>query len=147
MFPLNVGMSDLIFQDTFALNLVNDQNKTNVKSGQLWVNAMNAFPFEGSLELYLLDANFQIVGIVSGTNPIESSVFGTTVDGIMQKKSVVYFPVSEALCDDIGSVKHCMIKLKLNTYNANGQNVQVSIPAGAFFKFKLGANLTLENHL
>lgn len=147
MFPLNVGMSDLIFQDTFALSLVNDPNKTNVKSGQLWVNAMNAFPFEGSLELYLLDANFQTVGVISGTSPIQSSVYGAAVDGIMQKKSVVYFPVSETLCDDIGLVKHCMIKLKLNTYNANGQNVKVSIPAGAFFKFKLGANLTLENHL
>ncbi|MDR0802462.1 hypothetical protein [Fluviicola sp.] len=147
MFPLNVGMGDLIFQDTFALSLVNDANKTHVKSGQLWVNAMNAFPFEGSLELYLLNENFQTVGIISGTGPIESSVFGSVVNGVMQKKSVVYFPVSETICSEIGSVKHCMIKLKLNTYNANGQNVQVSIPAGAFFRFKLGADLTLENHL
>lgn len=147
MFPLNVGMKDLIFQDTFDLNLVNDATKTHVKSGQLWVNAMNAFPFEGSLELYLLDGNFQTVGIVSGTGPVESSVYGSVVNGVMQKKSVVYFPVSETICSEIGSVKHCMIKLKLNTYNANGQNVQVSIPAGAFFKFKLGADLTLENHL
>lgn len=147
MFPLHVGMSDLIFQDTFDLSLVNDASKTHVKSGQLWVNAMNAFPFEGTLELYLLDENFQTVGIVSGSSAVESSVFGSVVNGIMQKKSVVYFPVSETICNEIGSVKHCMIKLKLNTYNANGQNVQVSIPAGAFFKFKLGADLTLENHL
>lgn len=146
-FPLNVGLSDLIFQDTFALNLVNDPNKTNVKSGQIWVNAMNAFPFEGTLQLYLLDENYQEVGVVFGTSAIASSVFGSVVNGIMQKKSVVYFPVSEAICDQIGTVKHCMIKLKLNTYNQNGANTQVPIPANAFFKFKLGANLTLENHL
>ncbi|WP_343634231.1 hypothetical protein [Fluviicola sp.] len=147
MFPLNVGLTDLIFQDTFALSLVNDPTKTNVKSGQIWVNAMNAFPFEGSLELYLLDANYQTIAVVSGTSAIESSVFGSVVNGIMQKKSQVYFPVSESVCDNIASVKHCMIKLKLNTYNAGGANVQVPIPANAFFKFKLGANLTLENHL
>jgi hypothetical protein len=146
-FPLNVGLSDLIFQDTFALNLVNDPNKTHVKSGQLWVNAMNAFPFEGVLELHLLDVNYQEVGTVSGTSAIEASVFGSVVDGIQQKKSMVYFPVSESLCDRIGQVKYCMIKLKLNTYDSNGANVQVPIPANAFFRFKLGANLTLENHL
>ncbi|AEA44892.1 hypothetical protein [Fluviicola taffensis] len=147
LFPLNVGLKDLIFQDTFALSLINDPNKTNVKSGQIWINAMNAFPFEGALELYLLDANYQTVGIVSGTSAIESSVFGTVVNGIMQKKSMVYFPVSEQLCDDISKVKHCMIKLKLNTYNGTGPNNQIPIPANAFFSFKLGANLTLENQL
>jgi hypothetical protein len=147
LFPLNVGLTDLIFQDTFALSLVNDPNKSNVKSGQIWVNAMNAFPFEGNLELYLLDVNHQTVAVVSGTSAIESSVFGSVVNGIMQKKSVVYFPVSEAVCDDLGRVKFCMIKLKLNTYNAGGTNTQVPIPANAFFKFKLGANLTIENHL
>lgn len=147
MFPLNIGLSDLIFQDTFALSLVNDPNKTNVKSGQIWVNAMNAFPFEGNLELHLLDANYHELAVVSGTSAIESSIFGSVVNGIMQKKSVVYFPVSETVCNDIGLVKYCMIKLKLNTYDANGANTQVPIPANAFFKFKLGANLTLENHL
>jgi hypothetical protein len=85
--------------------------------------------------------------VVSGTGNIESSVFGSMVNGIMQKKSTVYFPVSETICDAIGSVKYCMIKLKLNTYDVNGANTQVPIPANAFFKFKLGANLTLENHL
>ncbi len=147
MFPLNVGLTDLIFQDTFALSLVNDPAKTNVKSGQIWVNAMNAFPFEGNLQLYLLDANHQTIAVVSGTSAIESSIFGSVIDGIMQKKSVVYFPVSETVCDDIGKVKYCMIKLKLNTYDSNGNNIQVPIPANAFFKFKLGANLTIENHL
>ncbi len=146
-FPLNIGLTDLIFQDTFALSLMNDPAKTNVKSGQIWVNAMNAFPFEGDLQLYLLDANYQVVGVVSGTSSIEASVFGSMVNGIMQKKSMVYFPVSETLCDKIGQVKYCMIKLKLNTYDGNGANTQVPIPANAFFKFKLGANLTLENHL
>lgn len=147
MFPLNIGLTDLIFQDTFALSLVNNAKKTNVKSGQIWINAMNAFPFDGNLELYLLDANYQTIAVVSGTSTIESSVFGSLVNGIMQKKSVVYFPVSETVCDDIGQVKYCMIKLKLNTYDANGNNIQVPIPANAFFKFKLGANLTIENHL
>ncbi len=147
MFPLNVGLTDLIFQDTFALSLINDASKTNVKSGQIWINAMNAFPFEGNLQLYLLDANHQTVGVISGTSAIESSVFGSVINGIMQKKSVVYFPVSETVCDDIGQVKYCMIKLKLNTYDGSGANVQVPIPANAFFKFKLGANLTIENHL
>lgn len=147
MFPLNVGLSDLIFQDTFDLSLVNDPAKTNVKSGQIWVNAMNAFPFEGTLQLYLLDANYQTIAVVSGTSNIQSSVFGSVINGIMQKKSEVFFPVSESVCDNIGAVKHCMIKLKLNTYDANGANAQVPIPANAFFKFKLGANLTVENHL
>jgi hypothetical protein len=147
LFPLNVGLKDLIFQDTFALSLINNPNKTHVKSGQIWVNAQNAFPFEGDLELYLLDANYQTIGIISGTSAIESSVFGTVVNGILQKKSLVYFPVSEQICSDIGSVKYCMIHLKLNTYNGSGPNNQIAIPANAFFSFKLGANLTIENQL
>lgn len=147
VFPLNIGMSDLIFQDTFALKLVNDAEKTHVKSGQLWINATNAFPFEGQIQLTLLDMNNQIVGVIDGTTAVESSSFGSMVNGILQKKSEVYFPVSESIASNIGQVKNCIVKLKLNSYNSSGQNVKVSIPDKAFFKFKLGANLTLQNKL
>jgi hypothetical protein len=147
IFPLNIGMSDLIFQDTFDLKLVNNADKTHVKSGQLWINAMNAFPFEGQLRLYLLDANHQLVGSVSGTSPVTSSSFGSSVNGIMQKKSEVFFPVSEELAASLGNVRFCVVQLKMNSYNTSGQNVKVSIPEKAFFKFKLGANLTLNNKL
>ncbi len=147
VFPLNIGMSDLIFQDTFDLKLVNDSEKTHVKSGQLWINATNAFPFEGKIDLIMLDANNQVIDVVSGTSPIESGAMGIQQNGIYQKKSEVFFPVSATLASNIGNVKHCVVKLKLNSYNASGQNVKVSIPEKAFFKFKLGANLTLENKL
>lgn len=147
VFPLNIGMSDLIFQDTFDLKLVNDSEKTHVKSGQLWINATNAFPFEGQIDLIMLDENNQVIDVVLGTSPIESGAMGVQQNGIYQKKSEVFFPVSATLASNIGKVKHCVVKLKLNSYNASGQNVKVSIPEKAFFKFKLGANLTLENKL
>lgn len=146
-FPLTVGMADLVFQDTFALKFANDPSKTNFKSGQIWINAVNGFPFEGALKLYLLDENYQLVTTISGTSLIESSVFGPVVNGIQQQKSTVFFPVTESDADNIRRVRHCMLQLKLNTYDSNHQQSQVSIPANAFFHFKLGANLTVETHL
>lgn len=146
-FPLTLGMADLVFQDTFDLKFTNNPNKTNFKSGQIYIQATNAFPFAGKLKLFLLDENYQLLTTIAGSGEVESSVFGNTIGGILQQQSMVYFPVSESAVDVMSKVKYCMLQLTLNSYDSNGQNAQVSIPENAFFKFKLGANFTIENHL
>jgi hypothetical protein len=63
--PLNIGLSDLIVQDTFDFSLKQNVEKTHVKSGSIWLNCTNAFPLQGLLTLYLLDENNVPLGSIT----------------------------------------------------------------------------------
>lgn len=146
--PLHIGTSDLIIQDTFDFSIHQDPLKTHVKSGLIWLKATNGFPFQGSVTLFFLDDNGTEIGSISSNADIVSSVYGTTINGLLQKQSYVEFNVPENLVDQLSSVTSCVVKLKLNTPDAaTNLSTQQTIPVGAFFKFKLGAKLILENRL
>lgn len=146
--PLNIGLTDLIIQDTFAFSVDQDPEKTHIKSGYLWLKATNAFPLQGQVTLYLMDKNGTVITSVSSSSEVQSSVYGTLVSGILQKQSYVRFDVPESVVDQLSSVTQCVVKLKLNTPDAlTNASTKVSIPAGAFFGFKLGAKLVIENRL
>jgi hypothetical protein len=146
--PLAIGMTDLIIQDTFDFPIHQDPLKTHVKSGIIWLKATNAFPFQGKITLYLLDNSGNEIGVIQSDNEVASSVYGSVVNGVMQKQSYVQFEVPSTILDYLGNVATCVVKLKLNTPDAStNSSTQQSIPEGAFFGFKLGAKLVIENRL
>jgi hypothetical protein len=146
--PLAIGMTDLIIQDTFDFSIHQDPLKTHVKSGIIWLKATNAFPFQGKITLYLLDNSGNEIGVIQSDNEVASSVYGSVVNGVMQKQSYVQFEVPSTILDYLGNVAACVVKLKLNTPDAStNSSTQQSIPEGAFFGFKLGAKLVIENRL
>jgi hypothetical protein len=70
------------------------------------------------------------------------------VNGLYQKDTYVEFIIPESIVDVLGTTTKCIVKLTLNTPNAaQTLNEKVSIPENAFFKFKVGTKLTLENRL
>ncbi|MCC6701130.1 MAG: hypothetical protein IT221_06385 [Fluviicola sp.] len=146
--PLNIGMSDLIVQDTFDFSLKQNTEKTHVKSGTIWLNCTNAFPLQGMLTLYLLDENNVTLGSITASDEVLSSEYGSVVNGIKQKSSSVQFVVPESLVSQLDYTKKMVVKLKLNTPDGNtGTSTKLPIPANAFFKFKLGAKFVLENRI
>lgn len=146
--PLNIGLNDLIVQDTFAFSLKQNTEKTHIQSGVIWLNYTNAFPLQGLITLYLLDENDALLGTISATDEVISSEYGTLVNGLKQKQSSVQFAVPESLLDQLDYTKKMVVKLKLNTPDASsGNSTKLPIPANAFFKFKLGAKMVLENRI
>lgn len=146
--PLNIGMDNLLIQDTFPLAIKNDPTRTHIKSGKIWLKATNAFPLQAEVIIQLLDNNGNSIASIQGTSRVGSSITGTLVNGMYQKDSYVEFVIPESIVDVLGTTTKCIVKLTLNTPNsAQTLNEKVSIPENAFFKFKVGTKLTLENRL
>lgn len=146
--PLAIGLDNLVFMDTFKLDLKQDPNKTHIQSGKFLIQTFNAFPFQGELELTLLNSSFQPIATLPASAPIASSLSGAMLNGIMQKTSNVEINIPESIIDLLDQVKHCQLRLKLNTPDAtNSSSVQVAIPEYAFLKFNLKTKFILETHL
>ena len=144
--PLNVGASDLTIVDTFDFSLNQNYDETHVESGQIWLNATNAFPLQGDVQLLFLDASGVVLTQFTSDNSIASSVYGTVVNNILQKDSKVTINCSADQVALLNKAKKICVRLVLNTPDPNTNSpVKVSIPEGAFFKFKLGAKVLVKN--
>lgn len=146
--PLAIGLDDFTLQDTFDFSIDQNFNKTHIASGKLWMNVTNGFPMSGEVTLYLMTASGTVLGTLSGSQEVKSSVFGTVVNGIRQKQTYVEFDVPESLVEALEKTRQLSVRVKLNTPNEfTNLSEQVLIPAGAFFGFKVGAKLKVENRI
>ncbi|MDH4471850.1 MAG: hypothetical protein QE487_04535 [Fluviicola sp.] len=143
--PLAIGLTDVVLLDTFDFSFKQDFTKTHVTSGNIWVKATNAFPLSGVVTLYLLDASGNTIATINGSTTFSSSVYGSVVNGILQKQSFVEFPIAESVLEQLDLVKQLSLKVTMNTPNPNTNiSEQMAIPADAFFGFKVGAKLKVE---
>jgi hypothetical protein len=146
--PLSIGLTDLVMQDTFAFSFKQDFTQTHIAAGTMWLKATNAFPFSGVVTLYLMDAQGNTVATVNSSSEVASSVYGTIVNGVLQKQSTVEFDLPDSVLDNLENVTQLSVRLKLNTPNPSTNiSEPVQIPAGAFFGMKVGAKLKLENRI
>lgn len=146
--PLSIGLTDVVMQDTFAFSFKQDFTQTHIAAGTMWLKATNAFPFSGVVTLYLMDAQGNTVATVNSSSEVASSVYGTIVNGVLQKQSTVEFILPDSVLDDLENVTQLSVRLRLNTPNpSNNISEPVQIPAGAFFGMKVGAKLKLENRI
>lgn len=145
--PLNVGLTDLVLRDTFDFTFQQDFTKTHVTSGTMWLKATNAFPLQGAVTLYLMDNQGNTIAAINSSDDVASSVYGTVVNGILQKQSYVEFTIPESVVDQLEGVTKLCVKATLNTPNTSGVSEQVQIPEGAFFGLKVGAKLKVEARL
>lgn len=143
--PLAIGLTDVVLLDTFDFSFKQDFTKTHVTSGNIWVKATNAFPLSGVVTLYLLDASGNTITTINGSTTFSSSVYGSVVNGILQKQSFVEFPIAESVLEQLDLVKQLSLKVTMNTPNpVTNLSEQMQIPADAFFGFKVGAKLKVE---
>jgi hypothetical protein len=145
--PMTIGLDDLTLRDTFDIDLSQDKESTHIESGDLVLNATNAFPFKGQVVLYLLNENGTVLHTVTGTNPLQSSLYGTvdSSDGLRKMKSELHFVLTEDAINDLEEIRKVCVRVKLDTPDpGSGSNQTVSIPAGAFLAVKLKAMFRLK---
>jgi len=142
--PLNIGLDNLVLQDTFAFTFDQDFTKTHIESGTIWLKATNAFPMNADVTLFLLNNQGNTIAEIGSTNLLESSIFGVYENGIQQKKSYIEFVIPENVIDQMEGVRYISVKAVMNTPDESNQSVQVQIPAGAFIGFRIGAKLKVE---
>lgn len=146
--PLLYGLNDLIVQDTFEVNLNQEPDKTKVISGELIMDASNAFPYGAVAEIYLLNANKNVLHTISSPNGIESALYGSIdpESGLMVKKSQARFILTEEALADINQVKYILVRTVLNSPNpSSGVSEPQSIPIGAFIGVQIRTKFKTEN--
>jgi len=148
--PLAIGIDNLVLKDTFEITLNQKPDKTRIKSGELLLEARNAFPIAGNVIIHFLDENDVILHTISGSQPLNSSINGSldSNTGINVSTSNIQFVFSEEVLDDLNQVHSLVIESGFNTFNSiTGTTDQVSIPVGAFLAVKLKAKFISENKL
>ena len=146
--PLAIGLENLQLKDTFAISLNQDSDKTRIKSGDIILQASNAFPISAEIILHLLDENGTVLHSVIGSSILESSLTGSmdANTGLLAANSELQFVLSEDVLNDINDVKSIIVDTRFNSINPVTNIVeQQSIPFGAFLAIKLKTKFTTEN--
>lgn len=144
--PLAVNAQDLIIKDTFDFKMSQAKDKSRIISGSFVLDADNAFPINGNVQINLLNSNLQTISTISGTNPIASSVYGSlNAMNILHQQSQVQFAIPESVIEDLDDIKFISVTFKVSSPNVSTQlNEMVQIPSNAFLGLKLKANFKLK---
>ncbi|MDX2359755.1 MAG: hypothetical protein QNK23_03035 [Crocinitomicaceae bacterium] len=146
--PLLIGVDNLVLRDTFAIELVQDPNKTRITKGELILQASNAFPISGTIKLIFRNANGVILHTVQGSQELRSALYGSfdPEHNLMVAGSELRFVLPEDVVADINLTADIIVETSFNTINpATNMNEPMSIPVGAFLAIKLKTKLTSEN--
>lgn len=142
--PLSLIASNLTLVDTFNMSLPDNGNVHNLHSGTLTLSANNGFPFDASVQLYLLDANNAVSdSLFSATNTIDQAPVDASLRVTGKKATKLVAPVSESKMNLLYSTKRVMLKVRFNTVS---QTSHVTIYSGYSIDIKLiaDANYTIQ---
>jgi hypothetical protein len=114
--PLSLVAHNLTLVDTLATNLSTTTGAQNVKSGTITLFANNGFPFDASLQIYLLsDHNTITDSIFSYINTIDEAPINTALRATGKKLTKLVVPISESKMSLIYNTKRLAFKVKFNT--------------------------------
>ena len=145
--PLTIGLNGLTLKNSFDFNLNQNTEKTHAVSGNLILQATNAFPMSGKITLDLLDIDGNVLFKVLGSEVFQSSLFGNTVSkNVKTCISTVHFILSKEIITKLDLIKKVSIISEFNTPEPTTLiNGQVKIPEGAFLGVKLKGDFKIEN--
>lgn len=115
--PLSLVATNLTLVDTLDLNISNT-GQQNVTSGILTLIADNGFPFDASLQLYLLnETNTAVDSIFADANIIDEAPVNSDLRVISKKRTKIAIPLAENKMKLLYNTKKLKLKVKFNTSN------------------------------
>ena len=115
--PLCIAASNFNLSDTIDISLDEEDNIENVQFGQLKAYIDNTFPFEGELQLYLVENN-SITDSIFFQNGINGSLqLGNPSQNVAQ--SVLIAEVSQEKFENLKNANALHIRAILNTANSD----------------------------
>jgi hypothetical protein len=113
--PLSLIASNLTLVDTLDLNIQNNEGQ-NINSGTITLYAMNGFPFDASVQLYMLDANNNIKdSLYSYSNTIDQALLNSSLRAVGKKGTKLVSPISEGKMQMLYNTSKVLLKVKFNT--------------------------------
>lgn len=144
--PMALSADGLTLQDTFALNLAQDLNKTHVTGATVVLDATNAFPLACDLVLYFMKDG-QILHTVIADAQLASAALGQIdpSDGLLKKKSKIKIVLPPALVADLQDLNEVAVAATFATTDpSSGLAVQQHVQAHAFLALQLQLQLQTQ---
>lgn len=122
--PLSLVATNLTLVDTLDLNF-SGKSAQNVNSGTITVFADNGFPFDATLQIYLLnDANVIVDSILTNANIIDEAPLNSNLRVIDKRLTQIAVHFSEIKMNLLQNTKKVILKVKFNT-SAQPQYVKI----------------------
>ena len=113
--PLSLVANNLTLADTLDLN-ISSNGKQNVKSGTITLYADNGFPFDASLQFYLLNnANLAVDSLFANANTIDEAPINSNLRAVGKKLTKLIIPISASKMNLLYNTKKLKLKVKFNT--------------------------------
>lgn len=123
--PLSLVANNLTLADTLNLNISNNNGSQHVHSGNITLFANNGFPFDASLQFYLLnDANVIVDSLFGYTNTIIEAPIDQNLRVVDKKLTKIVIPISENKMSLLFNTKKVRLKVKFNT-SAKPQYIKI----------------------
>lgn len=114
--PLSIVANNLTLTDTIDLNLSGEDDKRNLKFGEITLVADNGFPFNATIQIYILNDDSNIVdSLFITTNTIREAFLDNKLRVSQKTTTILSVPLSKSKMDLLYDTKKAIIKLKFNT--------------------------------
>ena len=122
--PISLAIDGLVLRDTQGVDFTKIGNIERVKSGIMFIDMENTFPFGFSLEVEALNENYKSVGSldVHPTDGVASAVIDVNGFLVNPSKSTISIHLPKSKISILKSAKFVALKLKVN--GGNSSNVK-----------------------
>lgn len=145
--PLKLGLDGLTLRDTFDIDFKQNDNKTHIESGLIYLDVSNAFPFSCDPVLYLMTEDGQILHTLIASSQISSCEMATIdpLDGLKKQPSHIEFLLEKEALSDLAIIKKIIVEARFDSPNAStGLSEPKQVQAKAFLSFKLRMKLNTK---
>jgi hypothetical protein len=123
--PLSIVANNLTLVDTVPLNISNSSGIQDVKSTTITLFADNGFPFDATMQIYLLNnANTPVDSIFANANIIDEAPINSNLRATSKRLTKIIIPVNEKKMSLLYNTKKMMVKVKFNT-SAQPQYIKI----------------------
>lgn len=140
--PLSFIASDLSLTDTFDFS-INEQDLSRIKSGFLYLNTNNGFPFDATLQLYTMSENGTITDSLLTYNVIAAAPVGPDLKVTEKRKSKLVIPVDQNRINTFFDTKKMKIVARFNT---RPNNTHLKIYSDYTIDFQIAGDFTYLAH-
>jgi hypothetical protein len=140
--PLSLIASNLEMADTLAVNITTDG--THLKKGSFNVYANNGFPFSAELQLYLIDANGQLLDQLISDNFIHPAYTNSNNIVTAPRQSLVKFSFNENQMQHLYNTRKLVLKAVFNT---TSQTQHVNLYSHYYMDIKITSDVKLHIRL
>jgi hypothetical protein len=144
--PLSLSADGLTLQDTFAIDLAQDLNKSHVSAATLILDATNAFPLACDLVIYFMKDG-QIWHTVVADAQLTSALLGQVdpLDGLQKKKSKIKIVLPPEVVADLQDLNQVLVSATFATTDPNtGVPSAQSVQANAFLALQMKIQLQTQ---